>query len=73
LKRDDLVGADVKLAPPSAFVAGEEAVDEGEDLLHDCILANVVVSLELWERVREKRVGDSQRTNEDSAELERTR
>jgi hypothetical protein len=50
LQRDDLVRPDVELAIPSLLVAIEERVDESEDLLHYGVLADIIVSLELWSR-----------------------
>lgn len=48
LEGDDLVGADVELATTTAFVSAEEVVDEGEELLHDGVLTDVVVALHLY-------------------------
>ena len=48
LKREDLVCADREGPSSGAVVALEEPVDEREGLLHDCVLAHVVASLELW-------------------------
>lgn len=46
-ERDDVVGADVETTLPSPSVASEETVDEPEDLLHDRVLPNLVLALEL--------------------------
>jgi hypothetical protein len=65
LKGDDLVRSNVKLATTTAFIAFEEIVDEGEELLHDGVLTNVVLALELQEEKESASNEKAERGKED--------
>jgi hypothetical protein len=50
LQGNNFVGSNAEIASAAAFVLGEEGIDEVKGLLHDGVLADIIVALELISR-----------------------